>query len=114
MKADAIYPRPFYARWTFWRPVLKALGALAILLPSLWGFGTKFVELVAIYRGEVDGAFAIAPIVNYLLASSGFALMLGWAACNGMFRDIERPKVTMLENESLLDAASRRHGRFIT
>jgi len=77
--------------------------ALAVLLPSLYGFGTKFVELVALCRSDMTGAFAIAPIVNYLLASAGFLLLFGWAAANGMFHDIERPKLTMLENEARLD-----------
>src|SRR5689334_2129903 len=77
--------------------------AVGILLPSLWGFGTKFVELVRLARGDAEGAFAIAPVTNYLLASSGFLLLFFWAAANGMFHDIERPKYTMLDNERRLD-----------
>ena len=83
---------------------ITLLLAILILLPSLWGFGSKLVEFVALYRGEVDGAFAIAPLANYLLASAGFLLLFGWATLNGMFRDIEQPKYTMLENERRLDA----------
>ena len=77
--------------------------AVAILVPSLWGFGTKFLELVALAKGDPEGAFAVAPVVNYLLASAGFLLLFAWAAATGTFRDIERPKHTMLENEALLD-----------
>ncbi len=77
--------------------------ALAVLVPSCYGFGTKFLEFVALFRGDVDGAFAISPILNYLLASLGFLLLFGWAALGGMFRDVERPKFEMLENENLLD-----------
>ena len=77
--------------------------AAGILLPSLWGFGTKFVELVRLAQGDAEGAFAIAPVTNYLLASSGFLLLFFWAAANGMFHDIERPKYTMLDNERRLD-----------
>lgn len=77
--------------------------AVLILVPSLWGFGSKFIEFVAIYRGEVDGAFAIAPLLNYLLASCGFLMLFVWAAFNGMFHDIEAPKQAMLDNESRLD-----------
>ena len=83
--------------------VITAVLALIILIPSLWGFGTKFVEFIAIYRGEVDGVFAISPIMNYLLASLGFFCLLCWATMNGMFRDIEGPKLTMLEVEKKLD-----------
>jgi hypothetical protein len=79
------------------------LFALAVLVPSLLGFGTKFLEFIALYRGDVEGAFAISPILNYLLASLGFLLLFGWAAMSGMFHDIEAPKYTMLENEALLD-----------
>jgi hypothetical protein len=45
-------------------------------------------------------------VLNYLLASMGFLCLFGWAAMHGMFRDVEQPKVTMLENEARLDADS--------
>jgi hypothetical protein len=77
--------------------------ALAVLLPSLYGFGTKFLELVALSRGDAEGAFALSPIVNYLLASLGFLCLFGWAAMHGMFRDVEAPKYTLLEHEARLD-----------
>jgi len=85
------------------RVCLSAFFAVAILVPSLWGFGSKFIEFVHLYQGDVEGAFAIAPIVNYLLASAGFLFALVWAAANGMFRDIEAPKHQMLEREAELD-----------
>ena len=81
--------------------------ALLILIPSLWGFVGKFRELLLLVRGEADGAFAISPVVNYLLASLGFFCLLCWATLGGMFRDIERPKETMLEIERRLDEQSR-------
>jgi hypothetical protein len=84
--------------------LVMLLMAVAVLVPSLYGFGTKFLEFVAIYRGDVEGAFAISPILNYLLASLGFLCLFAWAVTQGMFRDIERPKYTLLENEARLDA----------
>jgi len=75
--------------------------------PAMFGFGTKFYELVRVFQGDASGAFAVTPIVNYLLAGCGFVLLFGWAAKNGMFRDIERPKFQMLENENRLDVAER-------
>jgi hypothetical protein len=94
---------PAFTRRRGWRIAFKIAMAALVLVPCLYGFGTKFIELIAVYRGEVDGAFAIAPIVNYLLASSGFLLLFLWATLNGMFRDLEQPKRTMLENEAWLD-----------
>lgn len=84
--------------WT----VTIVLGVL-ILIPSMLGFVMKFRELMAITAGGTDGGFAITPVVNYLLASAGFFFLLLWAALNGMFRDLERPKYMMLENERELD-----------
>jgi hypothetical protein len=78
--------------------------ALVILIPSGYGFSRKFSELLALTRGDVDGAFAITPVVNYLLTSVGFFFLFCWAIFNGMFGDIERPKKAMLETERLLDA----------
>jgi len=83
--------------------ITTTIFALVILLPSLYGFANKFREFIQIYRGEVDGIFAITPIVNYLLASLGFFFLFCWAIAHGMFRDIERPKYTMLEIERKLD-----------
>lgn len=95
------------------RQTITIILALAILIPSLWGFGNKFLEFVALYRGDVDGAFAISPIVNYLLASMGFLCLFCWAALHGMFHDIERPKRTMLQTEQQLDAQEARSGHIV-
>lgn len=75
-----------------------------ILIPSMLGFVMKFGELMALTGDSTDGGFAITPVINYLLASLGFFFLLMWAAVNGMFRDLERPKYLMLENERELDA----------
>jgi len=84
--------------------------AVLILIPSMYGFLGKFIEFVHISRGEEGGEFAVAPIMNYLLASAGFFCMLLWAAWNGMFRDVEGPKYEFLDNEARIDAASRPAG----
>jgi hypothetical protein len=85
--------------------------AVSILIPSMYGFAGKFIEFIHIYRGTGGGEFAVAPILNYLLASAGFFCMLLWASWNGMFRDVERPKYEFLDNEARIDAATRARGR---
>jgi hypothetical protein len=91
-------------RWQRWTTLILAV---LILLPSMYGFVGKFIEFVHIYRGEAGGAFAVAPIMNYLLATLGFFCLLIWAARNGMFHNVEQPKLKMLENEQLLDRNSQ-------
>ncbi|MEM9657557.1 MAG: hypothetical protein AAF961_04265 [Planctomycetota bacterium] len=87
--------------------LVSAMGVV-ILGFCCWGFGTKFLEFVALVWGDralaSEGAFAVTPIANYLLASMGFLCLFGWAAAHGMFSDIEQPKRTMLETEAMLDA----------
>lgn len=83
---------------TFWTGLL----AILILVPALYGFGTKFRELLLLV-GDEDGAFTVVPILNYLLVSVGFILLFVWAVMHGMFRDLEKPKRDMLANEQRLD-----------
>ncbi|MEZ6060811.1 MAG: hypothetical protein R3C19_10640 [Planctomycetaceae bacterium] len=86
-----------------WAWTITIVFAVLILIPSMLGFVMKFAELVTLSEGEVDGGFAITPVVNYLLASMGFFCLLLWAAVNGMFKDLESPKHWMLKNEEELD-----------
>ncbi|RMG34047.1 MAG: hypothetical protein D6725_14895 [Planctomycetota bacterium] len=86
-----------------WVKVATAVLAVVILVPSMIGFGTKLYEFVQVVRSDPDGVFALTPVTNYLLASAGFFFLLLWAAANGMFRDIERPKYEMLQQEEELD-----------
>lgn len=88
------------------RTVITIMLAIPILLISMLGFGTKFIEFINTFRGESDGMFAITPMVNYLCASAGFLCMLVWAVLNGVFRDMERPKDVMLQQE--LEIENRR------
>jgi hypothetical protein len=90
---------------TSWQTRITLLLAVLILIPSGYGFVGKFIELIHVYQGDASGAFAVAPIMNYLLASLGFLCLLLWAAVRGMFRDIERPKQEMLAREELLNQA---------
>lgn len=88
---------------TNWQVRITLLLAVLILIPSGYGFVGKFIELIHVFQGEPGGAFAVAPMMNYLLASLGFFCLLLWAAVRGMFRDIERPKYDMLVHEEALD-----------
>lgn len=77
--------------------------SLVILGPCLVTFGGKLQMLIAVFRGQAEWAFAVTPVVNYILASIGFVLLFLWAILNGMFSHLEEPKLTMLTNERMLD-----------
>lgn len=79
--------------------------AAIVLVPTIAAFALKFWDLVLIVRGDEEGAFAITPIVNYLLATAGFLCLLIWSASQGAFQDLDGPSQRMLENEQRLDGA---------
>jgi hypothetical protein len=70
--------------------------ALIILVPSGLGFGNK-----------LEGGFAILPLLVYLAVAAGFICLLTWAIFQGMFKDVERPKYTMLENEERIERGAQ-------
>ncbi len=78
--------------------------AIVIIVPACAGFIDKFIQFLhTLEADEEGGGFAIVPIMNYLIVTAGFMCLLIWAIAHGMFRDIERPKYTMLEREAQLD-----------
>ncbi len=105
-------PAPTAAQRNRKAQITTIVFAVVILVPSMLGFIGKFIEFTAVFRGEGDGAFAVTPIVNYLLATTGFFCLFGWAVVHGMFSQIEAPKQKMLETEAMLDdlEAKAHHG----
>jgi hypothetical protein len=105
--ADAAPLRPV-SRWRWFAKVIFAFAFF--LLPAFLGFGKKFLELLMLLGDDSgEGAFAITPIVNYILASLGFFLMMVWAVYNGMFHDIQKPAESFMKTEAWLDEQERLH-----
>lgn len=80
--------------------------AAIVLIPTILGFGNKFLDLVLVMQGDEEGAFAATPIVNYLMATAGFFCLLMWSATRGAFHDLDEPSRVMFENEQRLDQRS--------
>jgi hypothetical protein len=90
-------PRPTWRRRLF-----TVLAVAFFLVPAGAGFINKFREFLVL-AGDDEGSFTVMPILNYLLSSLGFCLLLFWAALHGMFSDVEKPKYAMLDSERMLD-----------
>jgi hypothetical protein len=73
-------------------------------VPAGVGFTVKYLDLLILFGSGEEGAFAVVPIMNYLLSSLGFFMLFFWAVKHGMFREIESTKRAMLETEKALDA----------
>ena len=80
------------------------LAVAFFLVPAGVGFSWKYLDLLILFGSGEDGAFAIMPIMNYLLCSLGFFMLFFWAVRHGMFLEIEKAKYKMLETEQELDA----------
>lgn len=90
--------KEYRTHWLTW------LFAAIVLIPTILGFANKFLDLILVVQGDEEGAFAVTPIVNYLLATAGFLCLLIWTAMQGAFRDLDGPSTAMLENQRRLDS----------
>ncbi len=90
-------PVAYRTHWLTW------LFATLVLVPTILGFANKLLDLVLVVQGDEDGAFAVTPIVNYLLATAGFLCLFVWTATQGAFQNLDEPSHSMMENEHRLD-----------
>lgn len=77
--------------------------AVLIIVPSAIGFTEKFIQFVRTLSSDDGGHFTVIPILNYLIVTAGFTCLLVWATAHGMFRDVEKPKFKLLEQEEELN-----------
>jgi len=90
-------------------PLWTWIVGAAVLIPSILGFANKFLDLMIVAQGDEEGAFALTPMINYLLATAGFFCMLMWAVAQGAFYDLNSPSQSMFENELELERRSAAH-----
>jgi len=79
--------------------------SIGIIIPGAYGFIAKLLDFIKTLDTDNEGAFTIIPISNYLIMAAGFVCLLVWATAHGMFRDIEKPKYTMLERDEAIERA---------
>lgn len=77
--------------------------ALAILVPGTIGFIDKLGTFIRTLGVERGAGFTLVPLANYFIMAIGMICLLVWAVTHGMFRDVEGPKYTMLDQEDELN-----------
>lgn len=82
--------------------ILGVMG-LIFVVPAGVAFVNKFIHFCRTLHTDEMGKSALVPMLNYLAVAAGFSCLFIWALLRGMFRDVEAPKYTMLENEAKLD-----------
>ena len=88
------------------RRLVLSFFCLAVTIAGCMFTYKLFAFLKTIRRDELAG-FAFDPIVIYGVVTVGFLFLLSWAFLTGQFRDIERPKVEMLERFEEQERAER-------
>lgn len=83
--------------------VILVLMTLVFVGPAGVAFINKFIHFIKTIHTDAMGPSALVPMLNYLAVAAGFICLFVWALMHGMFRDVEAPKYTMLENEAKLD-----------
>lgn len=82
--------------------------SIGILVPGGYGFIEKFIQFIRTLATDAEGGFTIIPITNYLIVGLGMTCLLVWATAQGMFRNVEEPKYTMLQQEEMLENALKK------
>ena len=91
------------------RAIVLCFVAAIFLIPALLGFIKSFIKFAGTLATD-DGGFVIAVMLSHLCMAAGFACLLAWAVAQGMFKDIEKPKFSMLKCEAELDRQEGRTG----
>ena len=97
------------------RAIVVFAFAIIVMVIAGTSFVYKMTEFaVTIARDEVQGFGAVA-VATYLIGMLPLVFVTLWAVASGKFRDIERPKLRMLELDREIERGgeleeSARHG----
>ena len=85
--------------------------SIAMVLTAGTAFVLKLIEFFATATRSGSDALAsfLIPVLNYLLVAAGFFCLFLWAYFSGQFRDLEAPKLRMLEMQREIDAQEALH-----
>jgi TRAP-type C4-dicarboxylate transport system permease small subunit len=93
---------------------IHRLTSWIVVIAVAFGGGTflyKLYEFANTAAQEEMPGFALVSVVPYLTATFGFLLLAVWAFLRGHFKDLEKPKYDMLDQEKEYDDAQRQQPR---
>ena len=93
------------------RPTARTVAVFAFAVIVLVVAGTAFVykmtEFAFTMSGTEVAGFGAVAVSTYLIGMVPIVFVTLWAVLTGKFRDIERPKIRMLELNGQIEAAER-------
>ena len=79
------------------RSVVVFAFAIGVMLVAGGAFVAKMFEFAMTMSGDEVAGFGAVAVATYLMGMLPLLFLLIWAVTTGRFRDIEAPKVRMLE-----------------
>ena len=70
---------------------------VGVMVVSGGAFFVKMFEFVMTMSGDEVAGFGAVAVTTYLMGMAPLLLLMLWAVTTGRFRDIEAPKLRMLE-----------------
>ena len=103
MTATSPSPRGRAFLWVF---------SIFLVVTAGSAFAFKLYEFIHVaLTGDPGGSNEMAsfliPVVTYLVVAAGYFCLFLWAYATGQFRDVEAPKLRMLEMQAQIDAFDR-------
>lgn len=87
---------------------------VGVMVVSGGAFFVKMFEFVMTMSGDEVAGFGAVAVTTYLMGMAPLLLLMLWAVTTGRFRDVEAPKLRMLELDREIERGgelgSARHG----
>jgi nitrogen fixation-related uncharacterized protein len=87
------------------RSVVVFALAIAVMVIAGSAFVYKMTEFAATIASDEVAGFGAVAVATYLIGMLPIVFVTLWAVLSGRFRDIERPKLRVLELDREIDAA---------
>lgn len=85
------------------RTVVVFTLAVGVMVVAGGAFMAKMFEFVMTMSGDEVAGFGAVAVTTYLMGMLPILFLMLWAVTTGRFRDVEGPKLRMLELDRLIE-----------
>jgi len=85
---------------------------VGVMVVSGTAFFMKMLDFVMTMSGDEVAGFGAVAVSTYLLGMAPLLFLMLWAVTTGRFRDVEAPKLRMLELDRLIERGGEIGGPF--
>jgi hypothetical protein len=85
---------------------------VGVMVVSGTAFFMKMLDFVMTMSGDEVAGFGAVAVSTYLLGMAPLLFLMLWAVTTGRFRDVEAPKLRMLELDRMIERGGEIGGPF--